>query len=74
MLDKGIEADPRNASTQYRKAIYLLRQGRSKEAYSLIENALSIDFTKHTEIFEYMPQLKEDSNLIQLIEVYRVEK
>ncbi len=74
ILDKGSEADPRNASIYYRKAIYLLKQGMAEEAHSIIENALNIDFGKHKELFEYMPQLKDDTNVINLIEVFRVEK
>ncbi len=46
----------------------------AEEAHSIIENALNIDFGKHKELFEYMPQLKDDTSVINLIEVFRVEK
>jgi tetratricopeptide (TPR) repeat protein len=74
ILDKGIESDPRNASNFYRRSIYLLKKGKTKEAHLVIENALVIDYLKHSELFEYMPQLRNDSGIINLIELFRTKK
>ena len=42
----------------YRKFTCLLRLGRHKEAYSILEEALLLDYPLHTEIFDYDPDLK----------------
>ena len=73
ILDKGIDSNPRNASNIYRRALYLLKKGYTKEAYSTIEGALILDYSNHTELFEYMPQLKNDLKVTSMIDSFRVE-
>ncbi|HSG68672.1 MAG TPA: hypothetical protein VK994_08195, partial [Bacteroidales bacterium] len=58
----------------YRKALYLIKEGHTKEAYSVLEGALVMDFNKHSEIFEYMPQLRNDNNIVNLIDIFRSKK
>jgi hypothetical protein len=50
---------------------YLLELGKKQEALGFLQNALVLDYEKHNELFEYLPQLKENTSILDLIESYR---
>jgi hypothetical protein len=36
-----------------------------------LQNALKLNYEKHSELFEYLPQLKENTSITDLIESYK---
>lgn len=71
LVRSAIEAQPADAELHYRACAYLLSAGRYKEAYSFLENALTLDFEKHTMLFEFFPELAGQRGLARLIDQYR---
>ena len=70
VLKKGIDKQAKNADLHYRLGIYYLKSGSTKEAYKSFEYALELDYKKHTHLFDYWPQLKNDSNILGLIDTF----
>jgi tetratricopeptide (TPR) repeat protein len=68
---EGIEETPENADLHYYAAAYLINAGRYKEAFQYLENALILDFEKHTMLFEFFPQLETQKALYKIIDQYR---
>jgi len=50
---------------------YLLEIGQKQEAMNFLQNALLLDYEKHKDLFEYLPQLKDNTSVVDLIESYR---
>ena len=71
LLAEGIKHHPDNAELQYRIAGCLMQIGQKQEAMSFLQNALRLNYEKHNELFEYLPQLKENSSIVDLIESYK---
>jgi len=71
IICEGIEKQSKNALNIYRIVFYLIENGNEKEAYSLFEMGLNMDFEKHTSLFEFVPELKNNDRLIELIEMYK---
>ncbi|HEU4719066.1 MAG TPA: tetratricopeptide repeat protein [Bacteroidia bacterium] len=70
-LAEGIKFHPSNAELNYRMSAYLLSLGKKQDALSYLHNALQLDFEKHNTLFEFLPQLKENTGLAEIIESYR---
>jgi hypothetical protein len=45
--------------------------GQKQEALSFLKNALKLNYALHNELFDYLPQLKENSSITDLIELYK---
>jgi tetratricopeptide (TPR) repeat protein len=71
LASEGIEESPENADLHYYAAAYLINAGRYKEAFQYLENALILDFEKHTMLFEFFPQLETQKALYKIIDQYR---
>jgi len=70
-LNEGIKEQQDNSEFVYRKFVYLIKNEQYKEAYSVLEEALIMNYTNHNQIFEYDPKLQKDDNLLRIIELYK---
>ena len=70
-IKNAIEINPDDAELYYRLTAYLLSAGNYREAYNYLENALILDFEKHTLLFEYFPELESQKALSRIIDQYR---
>ncbi|MCC7302766.1 MAG: tetratricopeptide repeat protein [Bacteroidia bacterium] len=71
ILSEGIKHHPDNAELQYRMAACLMNLGERQEGMKFLQNGLSLDYDKHAELFEYFPQLRENSAVLEVIESHR---
>ena len=71
VLAEGIKHHPQNAELHYRISACLMSIGQKQEALSFLQSALKLNYEKHNELFEYLPQLKENTSITDLIESYK---
>ncbi|WP_026998787.1 tetratricopeptide repeat protein [Eisenibacter elegans] len=71
LLSEGIEECPEEALLYYRMAAYLIDAGKYKQAFSFLENALTLDFDKHTVLFDFFTSLDVQKALFKIIDQYR---
>jgi len=71
VLAEGIKYHPTNAELQYRMGACLMSLGNKQESISYLQHALQLDYDKHSELFEYSPQLKQNSAVLDLIESFK---
>ncbi len=71
VLAEGIKHHPTNAELQYRMAGCLMRAGEKQEAMGFLQTALNIDYDKHNELFDFLPQLKHNAAVLEIIESYK---
>jgi len=74
IIQTGIELLDDNIEFKYRLVVYLLKSGKSKEAYELLEKALTTDYSAHEKLFEYQEDLKKNSELMRIIESFNESK
>ena len=67
-LEEGIRHQPSQASLYYRKAAYLLKMGREKQALSYLTIALETDSKKYKELLEYFPESRQNPRVIKIID------
>ena len=70
-LNEGIKKFPDVAELYYRMAIILLDKNLRKESMELFAKAMEMDYSKHNEIFEYAPVLKNDKEILSLISTFK---
>jgi len=70
-VDTGILEQQDNSELYYRKFVYLLKNKQYKAAYAILEEALTMNYENHKQIFEYDQKLGNDSNLLRIIEMYK---
>lgn len=70
ILNLGIDELPEEASLYYRAVVYLIKASKYKEAFLYLENALTLDFEKHTELFEFFPELDTQKALMKIIDQF----
>jgi hypothetical protein len=46
-------------------------QNKKQDALTHLQQALSIDYEKHNELFDFIPDLKENATVIQVINTYK---
>lgn len=71
ILAEGVKHHPDNAEILYRISACLFSVGQKQEALTFLHNALGLDYEKHSDLFEYLPQLKENTTVLDLIESYK---
>jgi len=49
----------------------LMSIGQKQEALSFLQKALKLNYDKHNELFDYLPDLKENTSITDLIEAYK---
>ena len=71
LIEIGIDESPEAAELYYRMTAYLISQGNYKEGFIFLENALVLNFEKHTLLFEFFPELETQKSLIKIIDQFR---
>lgn len=67
----GIEELPKDAELYYRACCYYVKKGNLKEAFIYLENALILNFEKHTVLFEFFTELETQKALMRVIDEFR---
>lgn len=70
IIEQGMDHMPENASLIYRAVVYLIKASKYKEAFIYLENALTLDFEKHAELFEFFPELETQKALMKIIDQF----
>ena len=73
LIEKGLDELPETAELHYRLTAYYMASGMHKEALKSLENALALNFEKHTDLLEFFTDLKVQKALFKIIEKYRKE-
>ena len=71
ILEDAIKSNSDEATLWYRLAGYMYRAGRIEDSFFHIEQAFKLDFEKHSELLEYLPELIDEPRFIELIEIYK---
>ncbi|MFH1004343.1 MAG: tetratricopeptide repeat protein [Bacteroidota bacterium] len=71
ILAEGIKHHPNSVEIYYRMAACLLWTGKKQEALIYLQHALQHDFKKHKEIFKFIPGLRKNRELLDLIKTYQ---
>ena len=71
VLYEGMKYHPDSADIFYRLSAYLLNHGEERQALTLFRDALKINYEKHQELFSYMPHVKDNPNLINLLNTFK---
>jgi tetratricopeptide (TPR) repeat protein len=71
VIKEGIEELPENAELYYRLVVFLIKSGKYKEAFSYLENALTLDFEKHVILYELMPEVKHQKAIFKIISQFK---
>ncbi|WP_394347711.1 tetratricopeptide repeat protein [Mangrovivirga cuniculi] len=71
IMEEAIDELPEEAELYYRMTIYLFCEGKYQEAFNYLENALVLDFEKHTVLYEFFPKLETQKALFKIIEQFR---
>lgn len=67
----GLDELPDNTDLLYRATAYLLLEGKYQQAFNYLENALLLDFDKHSILFEFFPGLEANKALLKIINQYK---
>jgi tetratricopeptide (TPR) repeat protein len=70
IIEQGLTHMADNASLYYRAVVYLIKESKYKEAFIFLENALTLDFEKHIEMFEFFPELETQKALMKIIDQF----
>ena len=65
-----LQNNPDAAELYYRMVAYLFALGQVQEAVVYLETALVTDPEKHYILFEYLPQLQNNSTIVTVINKY----
>jgi tetratricopeptide (TPR) repeat protein len=71
VIKEGIEELPEEAELYYRLVVYLIKSAKYKEAFSYLENALTLDFGRHTLLYDLMPEIKHQKAIFKIISQYK---
>ena len=72
VIIEAMRSNPEAAELHYRMVAYLFSQGHYQEAMNYLETGLSISPEKHEVLFEYLPQLQQNSTIQQIIQRYLI--
>jgi hypothetical protein len=45
--------------------------GKKQESLVYLQNALVLDYEKHNELFDYVPEMKDNAAVLQVINTYK---
>jgi tetratricopeptide (TPR) repeat protein len=71
LVEEGINFLPEEAELYYRNAVYLIKEGKYKEAFLFLENGLTLDYDKHVVLFEFFKELETQKALFRIIDQYK---
>jgi tetratricopeptide (TPR) repeat protein len=67
----GLGENPKSPELHYHACVYLINQGKYKEALDFLQNALILDFEMHPILFEFFTNLEVQKGLYKIIEQYK---
>ncbi|MEE3037041.1 MAG: tetratricopeptide repeat protein [Bacteroidota bacterium] len=67
LLKKAIKLNPKNADLAFRIAAYHFKSGNDDLALRFFKEALLIDYEKHQRFFDYLPSVKSNKFLLNLL-------
>jgi tetratricopeptide (TPR) repeat protein len=71
IVNSGMAENAKCAELHYHASIYLINQGKYKEALDFLQNALILDFEMHPILFEFFTNLEVQKGLYKIIEQYK---
>ena len=71
IIQDGIEEIPEDASLYYTAVVYLLQDGKYKEAFSFLEKALYLNYEGHTALYDFFPNLETQKAIYKIIQQYK---
>lgn len=71
LMREAIKSDPENAIYFYRLCCYTYAIGKRQESITYLEVALVLNFSEHFSLFELNPEMREDTEFMQIIEQNR---
>jgi tetratricopeptide (TPR) repeat protein len=71
ILAEGIQKYPDTPELYYRMSGLQMELGRKQQGLVFLENALEMDYEKHTDLLEYLPILATDEAVMQLIQSFK---
>jgi hypothetical protein len=72
-LERGLGEIPNESDFLYRMAVYQIEDGKFKEAFNYLENALILDFEGHRMLFDFFPKPETQKALFKIIDQFRKE-
>ncbi|MDP4280732.1 MAG: tetratricopeptide repeat protein [Bacteroidota bacterium] len=71
VLKEGMKWHEENPDFLYGMACYLLRSGRQKQAYMMLDKALHLDYDGYRRMFKQFPELAENNEINHIIETFK---
>ncbi|WP_448518732.1 tetratricopeptide repeat protein [Rhodoflexus sp.] len=71
LLKSGLEECPAHADLYYRMCLYYIESGQYKQSFSYLENALILDFDRHTVLYEWIEDINIQKALFKIISQYQ---
>jgi tetratricopeptide (TPR) repeat protein len=71
IVEQGLDYMPDDAELFYRAVVYMIHDGKYKDAFVFLENALTLDFDKHMVLFEFFQDLETQKALYKIIDQYK---
>jgi len=73
-LTEGMKWHDQNPDFRYGMANYLLKAGKTKQAYEMLESALGMDYEGYRRMFKSFPDLSDNPDINGIIEGYNKGK
>ncbi|WP_373396365.1 tetratricopeptide repeat protein [Algoriphagus halophilus] len=73
VISEGIDELPEEAELYYRMVVFQIKLANYKEAFSYLENALTLAYDRHVVLYELMPELEKQKAMSKIIAQYREE-
>ncbi|MCS6967143.1 MAG: tetratricopeptide repeat protein [Cytophagales bacterium] len=70
LLEEGLEECLNHADLHYRLCVCCLEAGKYKQSFAYLENALTLDFDRHTVLYEWIQDLNLCKVLFKIISQY----
>jgi tetratricopeptide (TPR) repeat protein len=71
LLKSGLEECPAHADLYYRMCLYHIEAGKYQQSFSYLENALILDFDRHTVLYEWIEDINIQKALFKIISQYQ---
>ncbi|MGE5424000.1 MAG: tetratricopeptide repeat protein [Syntrophothermus sp.] len=73
-LREGIKWHESNPDFYFSIAFYLLKLGKTRQAYEKLDKAMSLDPEGYQRMFDLFPEMKDNANVNGIIETYKQRK
>ncbi|MCS7018408.1 MAG: tetratricopeptide repeat protein [Cytophagales bacterium] len=71
LLKDALEECPSAADLYYRLCVYCIEAGKYKQSFAYLENALILDFDRHTVLYEWIEDINIQKTLFKIISQYQ---